>query len=104
MGFLRVRPYPAIARFKFGDGRVGEVKYAADIKVGTAGCRGAFTAVALETGIPALLRKGAIESLGGRSDFERDILTIRNRGAGNSLKVNEMGRYVVCVVAFSKGP
>ena len=29
-GFLRVPTYPAGARFKFGDGRLGEVRHAAD--------------------------------------------------------------------------
>ena len=40
MGFLRAIPYPAMARSKFGDGRVGEVRHAAEIKVGIAGRMG----------------------------------------------------------------
>ena len=35
-GFLRVSTYPACARFKFGDGRLGEARHAADVPVGTA--------------------------------------------------------------------
>ena len=67
-------------RFKFGDVRAGEVRCAADIKVGIAGRRGAFTAFVLGAGIPALLRKGAPEALGDQLDFEQDILVIRSDG------------------------
>ena len=49
-------------------------------------------------------RKGALETLRGRLDFVRDILTIRNRGADIPMKVNELGRYVLSVVAFVRGP
>ena len=35
--FPKVTPYSATARLKFGDGRVGAVKHAADINVGIAG-------------------------------------------------------------------
>ena len=97
-------PYPATARFKFGGGRVGEVKRAADIKVGTAGRRGAFTAFAPDADIPAVLRKGALELLGGRLDFERDIVTNRRREANVPLSVTEMKRYVLSVVEFGRGP
>ena len=55
----KVIPLPTRARSIFGDGRVGEVRYAADIKVGIAGCRGTFTALVFKAEIPALLRKGA---------------------------------------------
>ena len=57
-------PYLTIARFKFGDGRVGEVMYAADIKVGIAECGGAFAAFVLVADIPALPRKAALEAIG----------------------------------------
>ena len=70
----------AMARPKFEGGRVGEVEHAADIQVGAAGCRGACAARVLEADIPALLRKGALEALGGQLDFERDIMTIRKHG------------------------
>ena len=51
-----------------------------------------------------ILRKGAHEALRGQSVFGRDISTIRTRGAGIPLKMNEMGHYVLSVVAFGKGP
>ena len=54
-GFAKAAPYPSSARFKFGDGRVGVVGHAADIKVGIAGRRGAFTAFALDAEIPTLI-------------------------------------------------
>ena len=104
MEFLKVTPYPAMARFKFGGGRIGEVKYAADIKVGFAGCRGVSTALVLEADIPALLRTGALGALGGQFNCERDISTIRNHGADTPLKAHEMGHYVLSVVAFREGP
>ena len=67
-------PYPSSARFKFGDGRIGEVNREADIKVGIAGHKGAFTAFALDAEIPSLLRKGALEALGAQLDFDEDTL------------------------------
>ena len=77
MGSPKVLPYSTMARLKFRDGRLGEVKHAADIPVGVAGRKGAFAASVLEADIPALPRKGALESLGGWLGRERDILTIR---------------------------
>ena len=104
MGFPKVMPNPTMARFKFGDGRVGEVKHAADIKVGSAGRKGAFTAFVLDADIPALLRKGVLEALGGQLDFDRGIMAIRKRGVDDPLSVNEMGHHVLRAVAFAKGP
>ena len=75
-GLPRVLTYPAQARFKFGDGRTGNVCFAADITVGIAGAKGAFTAFALDADIPALLCKGASEALAGQLDFARSTLTL----------------------------
>ena len=58
-GFRRVSTFWACARYKFCDGRLGEVRFAAGNPVGLAGCRGTFAACALEADIPAVLRKGA---------------------------------------------
>ena len=69
MGFPKVNPYPTMARFTFGDRRVGEVRHAAEIKVGIAGRRGAFAACVLDADIPTLLRRGALEAIGGQLDF-----------------------------------
>ena len=41
---------------------------------------------------------------GGHSDFSRDVLTIRSHGVDITLKVNEMGHYVLSVVVFGEGP
>ena len=76
------------ARAKFGNGGIGEVRSAADIKVGISGRRGAFAAFALYADIPTLLRGGAREALGGHEDFARVALTIRKYGVDISLKVN----------------
>ena len=63
MGFPKGAPYPAMARLKFGDGRVGDVQHAAHIKVGVAGRGGAFTAFVSKAEIPALLPKRPLRHL-----------------------------------------
>ena len=93
-----------MARFQFGDGQVRKVRYVAGTEVGIAGRRSAFAALALVAATPALLRKGAIEALDGQSDLARDVSTIRNRGVDIHLERNEMGRSVLSVIAFGKGP
>ena len=99
MGVPRLHAYPAMARFKVRDVRGGEVRFEADIKVGIAGRRGTFTACVSGVDIPAMLCMGAPEALRGQLDFERDISTIRGPGADIPLKVNDMGHYVLSVVA-----
>ena len=99
MGIPQVSTYPTSARSKFGDRRLGNVRHAADINVGIAGRRGAFAAFALEANLPALLRGGALEALGGQSDFARVVLTIQSHGADIPLYGNVMGRYILAAVA-----
>ena len=65
----RITAYPACARFKFGDGRRGEVHRDGDILAGIAGSREKFTASATEADISALLRKGASGRLGRAAGF-----------------------------------
>ena len=72
LGAESVRLYPSAARFKFGDGRIGEVQFAANISVNSAGRRGAFATFVMDAEIPALLRKGARETLGAQLDFAKD--------------------------------
>ena len=55
-GYRKVSPYPSSARLRFGDGRLSEVRQAADISVGIAGSKANFNALVLDTDIPALLR------------------------------------------------
>ena len=76
MGPPRVAPFPAQARFTFGDGRVGDVRHSADIAAGIAGAEDNFAAFASDADIPAFFRKGALGSLGGRPDFSRDALAV----------------------------
>ena len=57
-GCPTVSAYPAIARFIFGGGHLGDVRYAADITVGVAGNEGSFAAFVLGADIPAFLREG----------------------------------------------
>ena len=64
-GLPRISTDPAGARFKFGDGRLREVRFVADVTVGDAGCQGALAAFALGADIPALLPKGALGALEG---------------------------------------
>ena len=99
-GRPHISTQPAQARFKFGDGRMGDVEIAADITAGIAGPKGAFTDFALDAEIPALLRKGALEALRGRSDFSRGTPTLGSRGVGIPPKVNDMGHYILSVVNF----
>ena len=56
MGLPRVTTHPAMARFKFGEGRMGDVRSAAEITVGIAGANGNFTVFVLDADTPALLR------------------------------------------------
>ena len=69
MGFPLTNAYPSTARFKYGDGRVGEVRYAAEIKVGIAGRRASVTALVMDADILALLRWGTLEAPCLQSDF-----------------------------------
>lgn len=55
------RPYPTCAICKFENGRMGDVRFAADAPVRIAGCRGTFTAFLAGPDIPALFRTGALE-------------------------------------------
>ena len=54
--------------------------FAADITVRTAGAKGNFATFVLDSDIPALLRKGAPEALGGRLHFSEDTLTLGPEG------------------------
>ena len=91
LGMEKVHLYPSAARFKFGDGRIGEVQYAANISVGIAGCKGAFTAFVMDAEVPALLRKGALEALGAQLDFAKDTRLLERRGICVPLGLNAMG-------------
>ena len=55
VGLPRVSIYPAQARIKFGNGRTGDVRFAADMTAGIAGAKGNFTAFAPGADIPALV-------------------------------------------------
>ena len=96
----RVTPFPACARFKFGDGRRGEVRRDGDVLAGIAGSREKFTASAAEADISALLRKGASVGFGGQPDCSRDISSCRKQGVASPLKVHQVGHYVLRAVAF----
>ena len=102
-GRRKVSTYTSSARFRFGGGRRGEVRRAADILVGIAGNKGKITAFALGADIPALLGRGAMGALRGQLDFPRDALALRRRGAAIPLRVNRMGRFTLSAVDFGKG-
>ena len=63
---------PSNARFCFGDGRVGDVRYAADTPARVAGIQGKFSASCRGADIPALSPKGATKAPGGKLDSPRD--------------------------------
>ena len=90
-------------RFKFSNGPLGEVRFAAGIPVGTASCGGKSTAFAPEADIPALLREGALEALGAQVNFSCDVLSPRGQGVDIPLEVTRMGRCVSSVVVFGVG-
>ena len=103
-GLLQVSVNQSKARFRFGDGRQGEVRHAADETVVIAGTQGAFTASALNADIPASLCEGAINALGGQFGFSRDLLVSRSIGVPIPLRVTRMGHYVLSAFDFGKDP
>ena len=76
----------------------------ADITVGVAGERGAFTAFALGADIPAFLRKGDAGAPGGRWDFLRGSLNLHRQGVQIPLRVNRAGHYSLRVADFRNDP
>ena len=64
------------------------------------GDQGAFTSFTIGTDVPAFLRKGALEALGGRLDLSRDLWTLLKQGVTTLLRVNRMGRYFLSAVDF----
>ena len=90
-GRQKVSNYPAPAHVHSGDGRLGRVRHAGDILVGTAEYRSTSTAFALGSDLPALLRKGARKAPGGQLDFPRDVLALRKQGLTIPRRLNRMG-------------
>ena len=97
-GVPRAAAYHAFARFKFGDGRSGGVRCAADSPVGLAGHRGAFAPSVLKADIPALLHIGVLDSLAGKLD----VHVARTGARPSPPKLNRMGRYVLSVAFFGR--
>ena len=81
-GARRVSTFPACVCFKFGDGRLGDVRFAAYSPAGIAGCRGTLAAFALVADIPAILRRVAVGALGGSW-----IALLMSRLFGNRLRI-----------------
>ena len=102
--FPKVTANPSEARFGFGDGRFREVCRAAEIPAWVAGNKGKFTASVLGGGVPALLRQGAMEALGGRLDFLRGSLLVRRQGVRAPLKGEYCGTLYPERCRFSEGP
>ena len=86
------------ARFKFGHGRIGDMRFVADITVGIAASTRNFTAFISAANIPALQRKGALAALAGKLDFSRGKLTLGFCGVDMPFGGNDMGRYFSSVV------
>ena len=82
---------------------MGEARHAADITVGIAANKGSVTALESGADIPAFSRKGALADLGGQLDFFLDVLTLGSQGVDIPLKVYDMGRSVLSVMACSEG-
>ena len=67
---------PAFASFRYGDGRVSDVHWAAILPFATVGYAGHFMAYVVEADIPALPGKEALETLGGHLNFCERVLTL----------------------------
>ena len=63
-----------------------------------------FTALTLRTHIPALLRKGALEELGGQMESQRDLLTLGEHGVSIPKGVNRAGKRILRAVGFRADP
>ena len=100
-GCQKVSTYPPSARFRFGRGRLGEERHAAETPEGIAGHKCKFTALLLDAGILAFLRKGLLEALGGQLGFSRDVSVLRKHGVAIPLLANRMGHYILSVADFS---
>ena len=101
-GFPAASTYQAHATFKFGDGRTGEVCHAADIAVGVASIKGASTAFASDSDIPALLSKRALEASQGCLDFVRHAPTLGTNGKVIPLQMSEVGHFILSAADFSQ--
>ena len=99
-GRQKVSTCPSSARGRFRDGRLDDVRHAADFPACISGSQGNFAAFALDADIAELSRKGALEALGGQLDFLRDPLTLRKRGATIPARVDGVGRYLLGAVDF----
>ena len=73
-------------------------------KLALLGAWGALTSFVLDTDNQARLCTGAPEALRGQLDLERDISTIRTPWVGIPLTGDEMGHYVLSVVARGRRP
>ena len=62
--------------------------------------KGTFTAFVLDSDIPALLSKGALESLRGCLDFAQHTLTLGKTGKVIPLQMSDMGHYILSVADF----
>ena len=102
-GIPGVTANPPQARFRFGDGRLGEVRHAADVPVGIAGNKGMFTAFELDGDVPALLRDGDLEALRVQWDFLRGSLNLRRQGEQITVGLDRARRYILSVVDFRRG-
>ena len=96
--------HPSKARFRFRDGRHWEVRHAAGAPVGVAGNKGMFTAFALAAEIPALLRKGAMEDVGGQLDFLRGSFHLRRQWSADSPEGESGGTLYLERGRFPGGP
>ena len=106
LGRFRVpvaRPYLACARFKFRNSRIDGARFGADVPVGIAGRRGPPTPLQVDASSPALLARGASDSLGNIWDPPRNYLHLEKLGAAAPWNVYGAGHYVSDVASFDVG-
>ena len=75
----------------------------ADIPAGIIGGRGEVRAFLTEADIPALLRKGALEALGGKEESPRNAPTLGRLGAEAPVTVGGKSHYVLNAASFLRG-
>ena len=90
----------AFSSFRYGDGRVGDVRRAAVVPVAIVGYAGRFMAHVVDADIPALLRKVALETLGGHRNFRERVLTLESLGTDIPLEMSAVGHLLLNVADF----
>ena len=100
LGVPTAQPYPARAKFKFGNGHMEDARFAADNSAGLAGGHGALSAFSAGVDIPTLFRGGSLELLDGELDVPRNCQRLQTMGLDVALRASKVGRRVLGAASF----